>query len=654
MKAAATRTAPPRATTITPEPLQVKCTSTVGPTASVALDDDELRFAPGNLLVAVHQSRAGAIILPPGWQTAVATEQGETTNRILFKQIASGDASAVALTSSSRAAAQTLTVIEFEAAGQDIAWTLDHASARRTRGDAELATLSTGTTDVTDSHHELAVAAFGFLGDPGVRETDLAGGFVRRSAAVSAGEAADRSAHLTGSRILAGHSEVQTACSWDVPRGASALLATFRPVPEPDDPIAFVRVGIPVADTVTVIVGPTRAEPLRLLVSEHEDLSSPLSSPPATGNPVVELSVPGLRADTEYHWGIRSADRTSVRRGRFVTAPSHPTSFTFATAGCGGYRQNGSQTDDQWPMSTHPVWDAIVAHDPHFFMHLGDLHYQDVNSTSEANHLQAYFDVFSSPKQGRVWRRTPMAHMWGDHDFCGDNSCADSAGRSAARAAYRRMAPHRLAWPSGDKPVSFALSWGPRVRFVAPDCRSCRTDPFAPDDASKTMLGPDGKAWLLEQFAAAEANPDVALICFCTEVPWISSEGQGDDWSVYAEERAEIAAYLEANVTTPILGLGSDAHMNAFDDGTNNAWGHFPVLQAGALDRCGSVKGGPYTSGAFPNTDCEDDLGQFALVTVSDDGGAMTIEVSGRRVTSAGVESTLFTESIRLGERSGP
>ena len=60
--------------------------------------------------------------------------------------------------------------------------------------------------------------------------------------------------------------------------------------------------------------------------------------------------------------------------------------------------------------------------------------------------------------------------------------------------------------------------------------------------------------------------------------------------------------------------VSGDAHMVALDDGTNSEGG-FPVLQAAALDRPGSDKGGPYSGGTFPGG------GQFGTIDVHDDGG---------------------------------
>lgn len=394
---------------------------------------------------------------------------------------------------------------------------------------------------------------------------------------------------------------------------------------------------------------------MALVVAESARPGVPVASASAEADPhtfLATLSVAGLEPDTSYDWAIRAGGRTSSRSGRIVTAPARPKTFTFALGACGGYRRNAS-SDVQFPMSTHPVWDTILEHRPAFFLHLGDLHYQDVDSPDEDDHLRPYFDVLSSGKQGRLWRLVPMAHMWSDHDFCGNNSFSGSAGRGGALAAYRKVTPQLLGWPAGDHPVSFAFDWGPRVRIIVPDCRSARSRHSDEDGPAKSILGSEGKAWLIDQLDAAERSADVALIGLYTEVPWISSDcdggnTDGDDWSAYAVERAEIASYLDENVTKQILGLAGDAHMNAFDDGTNNEWGGFPVLHTAALARSGSVKGGPYTVGTFPNTDVEGEVGQFALVTVKDDGSTMNVEVSGRRVTTDGAESVQFTETIEV------
>ena len=83
--------------------------------------------------------------------------------------------------------------------------------------------------------------------------------------------------------------------------------------------------------------------------------------------------------------------------------------------------------------------------------------------------------------------------------------------------------------------------------------------------------------------------------------------------------------------------LSADAHMLAVDDGRNSAGG-FPVVHAGALDRPGHVKGGPYSEGAFPGA------GQYATVRVRDDGRApLRVAITGRDYTRAEIVRYGFT-----------
>src|SRR5690606_6078407 len=94
--------------------------------------------------------------------------------------------------------------------------------------------------------------------------------------------------------------------------------------------------------------------------------------------------------------------------------------------------------------------------------------------------------------------------------------------------------------------------------------------------------------------------------------------------------------------------LSGDAHMVAIDDGSHTDYrtpapdgtaarggeagldaagaggAGFPLLHAAALDRPGSVKGGPYSEGAYPGP------GQFGTLTVRDEGGpTVQVELAG-------------------------
>jgi hypothetical protein len=83
--------------------------------------------------------------------------------------------------------------------------------------------------------------------------------------------------------------------------------------------------------------------------------------------------------------------------------------------------------------------------------------------------------------------------------------------------------------------------------------------------------------------------------------------------------------------------------MLAIDDGSHSDYSAagdagFPVMQAAALDRPGSVKGGPYSEGAYPGG------GQFGVMSVEDDGGAwITVTLSGRDWTGREIVAYRFT-----------
>jgi hypothetical protein len=96
--------------------------------------------------------------------------------------------------------------------------------------------------------------------------------------------------------------------------------------------------------------------------------------------------------------------------------------------------------------------------------------------------------------------------------------------------------------------------------------------------------------------------------------------------------------------------LSGDAHMLAIDDGSNNTFASnggpgFPVFHAAALDRHGSVKGGPYSEG----TDAGG--GHFGLMTVNDDGGS-EIEIiwSGRNYKDEELMRHRFTVTAPAAE----
>ena len=98
--------------------------------------------------------------------------------------------------------------------------------------------------------------------------------------------------------------------------------------------------------------------------------------------------------------------------------------------------------------------------------------------------------------------------------------------------------------------------------------------------------------------------------------------------------------------------IAGDAHMLAIDDGTHTDFstsqsGGFPLMHAGAFDRQASFKAGPYSEGAHPGG------GQFALATVDDGGGDITVTLSGRDHTGTELVGYRFTVTESALARQG-
>jgi hypothetical protein len=375
----------------------------------------------------------------------------------------------------------------------------------------------------------------------------------------------------------------------------------------------------------------------RLVVSTGPQLSDAAYSDTtkateATGR-AVALRVDGLRPATRYYYGIEVDGRIDdYQRGEIETFPEGAASFRIAFASCARTGSSGA------------VFDAIRAADPLLYLITGDVHYENIESGDIGRFRDAYDMLLASPAQAALYRTTPIAYVWDDHDFGGNNSDATSRSKKAARLAYREDVPHYdLAAGDGNEAIYQAFSAG-RVRVIMTDTRSEKNAEDAPSGGD-SLLGSRQLAWLKQELATASRTH--SLVVWVNSVPWISSGGaSADDWGGYAGERREIADFIAATGIRNLVMLSGDAHMIAADDGTNSDYstaraGGFPVFHAAALDRPGSVKGGPYSQGTYPGA------GQFGLLDIEDNGdGPVRVTFRGLDYTGRELVSYTFTPPV--------
>ncbi len=398
------------------------------------------------------------------------------------------------------------------------------------------------------------------------------------------------------------------------------LLALFAaPLAAQTTGVEFVWSGALQPTSARVVAGLAEGtDSVRVALSDGDTFEDPFFSAFRSVNEdsrTVTFSFDALAPDTPYRYAVEVGGALdTLRAGRFRTAPDGPASFRLIAAGCA---ITGSD---------RPVFDVIRHQDPLFFLHIGDMHYENIESADPEAYRQAYRNVLASPSQAALYRSTPIAYVWDDHDYGPNNSDRRSPGRDAARQAYQEMIPHYpLAAGLGNVPIFQSFAVG-RLRFILTDLRSSRQPYRRGFQTIPTMMGERQKDWFKEELLRAHEAGEV--IVWVSSVPWIYRRNpESDSWGGYAEEREEIATFIADHGIRNVVIVAGDSHMIAMDDGTNSDYADgggapIPVVQAAPLDQAGSTKGGPYSEGEFPSPSLfPPHNGQWVLMDVEDDGG---------------------------------
>jgi phosphodiesterase/alkaline phosphatase D-like protein len=324
-----------------------------------------------------------------------------------------------------------------------------------------------------------------------------------------------------------------------------------------------------------------------------------------------------LAPRTRYRYVLSSVGEPPLD-GTFRTFAEGPFSFRIVFSSCASTG------------STSSVFTAMRQMEPDLFIHMGDLHYENIPNNDPQRFRQAYGRVLASSTQAALYRSVPIAYTWDDHDFGTDNSDRTAPSRPAAQRAFRTFVPHyRL--EEGDGPIYNAFTMG-RVRIIMIDTRSERA-PVGLPEPERTMLGSDQLEWLEGELKGAAEAPLVVLV---NTVPWITKRNERTDegWAQYARERRHIADLIVRHgLTRKLVMLSGDAHMLAMDDGTNSQYSTLPeapkrgfvIAHAAPMDRWPRTKGGPYSHREVAS------YGQFGVMDVKDDGGAISVRLRGMR-----------------------
>jgi phosphodiesterase/alkaline phosphatase D-like protein len=441
------------------------------------------------------------------------------------------------------------------------------------------------------------------------------------------------SAFVTGNNTIAVEIHQRSRTSSDI--SFDLELTGIDTVNPNKNEVIYQWSGALTATSATVVAKMTNpSTTCKLVVSTSSSLISPVFSADATAstanNRMAKMNITGLVPNTTYYYAIQSngvIDNSSDDIGKFKTPVNGAFSYKFTVGSCA-------------VSSNHQVYTIMNSKTPLFHLSTGDINYDNPNSATNINvHRLPYEqNMLSQTPTRNFFINTPLAHVWDDHDYCGDNSTGSSSGRTNARLAYQEYVPHYpLASGAGNVPIYQSFTIG-RVHFILSDLRSERF--------GSSIMGNAQKTWFKNQCLFARNNNLM--------IAWVSGVSFGgnrsDNWGGFVAERTELSNFFRDNNIKNMFILSGDAHMLAIDNGSNHDFStgtnnpnDYPVFQAAAINNVGSTKGGTYSEGGtFPNSGFS--TGQYGVVEVTDSGTTnITIKFTGFRTNGNTTTESVLT-----------
>lgn len=361
-----------------------------------------------------------------------------------------------------------------------------------------------------------------------------------------------------------------------------------------DNPSAKISAKLPVDGVVRAVVSTG--------TNFNDRIYSDYAVAAADNNRTVQLTVDGLSTGSRYFYALEvNGVLSTASPGSFRTAGSGRYSFRFAVGGC----ENNTLGS---PVS-NPIWGVAAAGDPDFFLHLGDLHYQNIGYPDPNAFLAMYDTVFAETTHREFFSQVPLVYLWDDHDTGPDGADRTNPAKSAAQSAYRTAIPsHPL--PAGDEgPIYRSFRWG-RCQFIVTDNRSEMSRVDATDNVNKTVLGDSQKAWFKQEVLKANVDASCKAIFWVQSFSFTGTNYGGDNWQSYQTERRELCDFFFEHDVRRMFILAGDMHAQAVDDGRHSDFkteaspfgdgGGYPVFQCAPLWQNASQKGTPYLLGPSP------------------------------------------------------
>jgi alkaline phosphatase D len=257
--------------------------------------------------------------------------------------------------------------------------------------------------------------------------------------------------------------------------------------------------------------------------------------------------VTGLQPDTLYRYRVLQGERPiadgAEQRFRTAPKPDEPSKIKLAISSC-AREDRGSRE----------VWERMAAEEVDAVVLIGDTPY--IDSTRLAEQTRRYREFATVEEYQRLLRNRPCWWTWDDHDFAGNDSDGQAAGKENSRLAYSRYRP-QLSYGDSEGGIYTSFRYGPVEVFLLDTRWFARTEPSFAGPAKSTLLGAAQWQWLQQGLKRSTA-PVKLLAC---GMIWDDKENrESDDWGTYSYERSAIEKFIASEKISGVILVGGDIH----------------------------------------------------------------------------------------------
>jgi len=376
-------------------------------------------------------------------------------------------------------------------------------------------------------------------------------------------------------------------------------------------------VGAVSENSAVFLVKPVKPSQIKFQISEDSAFSNSFYSDEIRSDQnnynFVKIPVSNLSSGVKYFYRAVIDGTVSDRIHSFKTFPGNKNyNFSFGFGSCQqGY---GATAPDIFP---------VIAQDSlRFFLQIGDWTYPDFGkpgkgyneSMDKLEETYRYRYDYNYPFNSSVLSRMPVAYLYDDHDFAGNDADGTNPFKFNSVKAYSMFFPH-YNLGNHENGIWQKFRFGD-VEFFLLDLRTQRSaNGNALDSAGKfdppaghsilngyTLDGEDQKTWLENSLKNSDAKWKVIVstVIFnprysdalkderiSTMFPKVQ-KGISDKWAGFPEDIDFLVNTIKNNDIKNVIMVSGDSHSSYIDDGTNSV---IPEISSSNLDTKNSKLG---------------------------------------------------------------